>query len=453
MSVLISIAGFLVAISILVTVHEFGHFWVARRMGVKVLRFSIGFGKPLYKRTGKDGTEYVIASIPLGGYVKMLGESDEAEITDENRHQAHNRASVYRRFAIAIAGPMFNFIFAIMAYWLLFVVGVQGIKPLIGEVVPDSPAAIAGIKSGDEIIDVNGNDSPIWDVVLQTLIPSLIDEKRVNLTLRDKNGYDREVQLDFNEPMDKIEPAEIFLKLGMRPWRPPIQPVIGVVQEDSPAALAGIRTGDRIVRINGMKITDWQDLVEQISTHPDTDMDVTVQRNNENLALVLHTRSIVRDGKTIGQMGVLPKEFGKIPDNMKVKYQYPVTISAIKAIENTWDKSVFTLRMIGKIITGEVSIKNLSGPINIAVYAGYSISSGWLRFLDFLAIISISLGVLNLLPIPMLDGGHLMYYLIEMVKGSPVSETAMDIGFRIGVVILVMLMSIAFYNDILRILN
>jgi len=450
MEILVSVLAFIVAISVLVAVHEFGHFWVARKMGVKVLRFSIGFGKPILKHMGKDGTEYVISAIPLGGYVKMLGETGDNSLSEEEKAQAHNNKSVYARFAISFAGPAFNFLFAILAYWLVFTIGVEGTKPVIGIVTEASPAAVAGLKTNDEITKINGTNTPIWNVALQAMIPSIIDKQDINIDVTNENGDVRSLTLVLPETTDELEPNELFNTLGFKPWRPPIKPTIGLVVDGDPAALGGILEGDNIIALDQLQVNEWADLVEYVRQRPDQDIKVLVERDGLEQQLLIHTKSKIEDGKPVGKMGIAPKEYGKYPDEMKVLYQYPVFASLKKSLENTAHYSLFTLKMMGKIITGDVSIKNLSGPISIARIAGYSANAGWARFFDFLAIISISLGVLNLLPIPILDGGHLLYYLIEMIKGSPVSEQIMEMGQRIGIVLLLMLMSIAFYNDISR---
>ena len=451
--VLFSVLAFIVAISVLIAIHEFGHFWVAKKLGVKVLRYSIGFGKPIWKKTaGADKTEYVIASLPLGGYVKMLDER-EGTVSEEEKHRAFNRQSVGKRFAIVLAGPAFNFLFAILAYWLMFVIGVTGIKPVIGDVEPNTPAALAGLIPGQEIVAINHKPTPIWDVAIQTIIPALVDREMLELEVKGQDGYTQNVTLDLTNTDSDLEPGELFAKLGLKPWRPVIQPVIGTVVAESPAEKAGLQKDDIILAIDNQAINNWSKLVEYVSARPDTDLNLKIERQGRERNIILHTASATVKGKTIGRMGIGPKQIAKYPDDMKILYRYSIFSSISQALEQTWNNTVLTLTMIGKILVGEVSLKNLSGPINIAIYAGYSASAGLARFMDFLAIVSISLGVLNLLPIPILDGGHLMYYGVEMVRGKPVSEATMEIGQRIGILLLIMLMSVAFYNDIIRLLN
>ncbi len=451
--VLTSFVAFLVAISILIAVHEFGHFWVARKLGVKVLRYSLGFGRPLWKRTfGKDNIEFVVATLPLGGYVKMLDER-EGPVDPAELDRAFNRQPVWKRFAIVFAGPAFNFLFAIFAYWLMFVVGVSGVKPVIGEVLPNTPAAIAGLQAGDEIVKINDRPTPIWDVTIQNLIPALVDHERVELEVQTPQGYPRRVQLDLHTVDSALEPGQLFKSIGFIPWRPAVLPEVGKIVPGSAAARAGLQPGDRIVAIDGQPIGDWQDLVDYVTARPDQDLQLRIQRGEQQFDLHLHTDRTEVDGKVIGRMGIGPARLAEIPPQMKAQYRYPLFAAVGKSVSRTWDNTLLTFKMIGKILAGEVSVKNLSGPINIAVYAGYSASAGLARFMDFLAIVSISLGVLNLLPIPVLDGGHLMFYLVEMVRGRPVSDEVLELGQRIGIALLLLLMTIAFYNDIARLLN
>ncbi len=452
MSILVSLLAFLVAISILIAVHEFGHFWVARRLGVKVLRYSIGFGKPLFRRTlREDETEFVIAALPLGGYVKMLDER-EGPVSPEERHRAFNRQALWRRFAIVFAGPAFNFLFAILAYWLMFVVGVSGVKPMVGEVTPGSPAALAGLQPEEVIVAVGGRPTPVWDVVIQELVNGIVDGRKVPITVQTPEGTTTELQLDLGQVDGKLEPGELFDRVGFHPWSPPIAPVVGQVVPDSPAARAGLQKGDRILAADDRAIDDWRELVDHVRARPDQTIVLQVERNGQRIDVVLHTAARDIDGETIGWMGIGPAAVA-LPESMRVEYRYGPLAAVGRSLDKTWRDTLLTLKMFGKILTGEASVRNLSGPINIAVYAGVSASAGFARFMEFLAIVSLGLGIINLFPIPVLDGGHLMFYLVEMVTRRPVSEAVQEMATRIGLAILLALMLFVFYNDIARLLQ
>lgn len=445
-----SLLAFIVAISILVAVHEFGHFWVAKRMGVKVLRYSIGFGRPLWKRSfGPDQTEYMVGALPFGGYVKMLDER-EAEVAESERHRAFNRQVVGKRIAIVAAGPIFNFIFAILAYWLMLSIGVTGLKPVIGDIAQDSVLARSGFEINDEIIAINGQATPIWDVALQELVISALNRETAEVAIRKNDGLSVTKRIDFQSLPKYAEPDEALKAIGLTPWRPDIAAVVGKVLQGSPAALSGLQTGDKIKSVDNIAIKDWYELVKYVSARPEQKMQLRVERDGKDIKLSITPKQIERDGKKVGQIGIGPSTAPSIPEDMKREYRYPVLVGLSQAGDKVWRNSVLTLKMIGKLLTGQVSLKNLSGPINIAVYAGYSASAGMARFLDFLAIVSISLGVINLLPIPVLDGGHLLYYLIEIVKRRPVSEKFEMLGQRIGILIIMMMMALAIGNDLSR---
>jgi len=453
MSILFTIISFIVAISILVAIHEYGHYIVAKKLGVKILRFSIGFGKPLWlKRFGKDQTEFVIAAIPLGGYVKML-DKRETDIAADEKHREFTGQSVWTRIAIVFAGPAFNFLFAIFAYWLMFVVGVSGVKPVIGTIDADGMAKQAGLVSGYEIVAINNNKTPIWDVAVKNIIPAIVDRSQAVLELKDKQGNTVIRTLDFSATTGEIKVEQLFKQLGFKPWRPVIEPVVGVVLKNSPAANAGFKVDDRIVAVNKIATPDWIDVVELVSSKPAEILQVVILRDGQEKTLQVIPEKIVRNGKTVGRLGLGHKAGAAYPEEMRVTHGYNVFESIPRAFSRTWDFSVLTLKMMGKIFSGEISIKNLSGPVSIAQYAGYSASAGFARFLDFLAIVSISLGILNLLPIPILDGGHLTYYMIEVVRRKPVSEETQEFASRIGMILLFLLMAVALYNDILRVVG
>ena len=453
MSLIYTIISFIVAISILVAIHEYGHYIVAKKLGVKILRFSIGFGKPLWtKRFGKDQTEFVVAALPLGGYVKML-DARETEVNPEEEHREFTRQSVWTRIAIVAAGPIFNFIFAVFAYWLMLVVGVSGVKPVIGNIDNDGLAKQAGLISGYEIISINDNKTPIWDVAVKNIIPSIIDRSQAVLELKDKTGNIVTRTLDFSATKGEIKVEKLFDQLGFKPWRPNVKPIIGAVIENSPAEKAGFQVDDIVISVNEIVISDWIEVVDLVSHKPAEILQVAVLRNKNKVMLQVIPEKIIRDGQVVGRLGIGHKAGASYPKDMRVTHGYNVLEAIPRALSRTWDFSVLTLKMLGKIFTGEVSIKNLSGPVSIAQYAGYSASAGIARFLDFLAIVSISLGILNFLPIPILDGGHLTYYLVEVIRRKPVSEETQEFASRIGLVLLFSLMSVALYNDIIRVLG
>ena len=451
MSIIFTLLSFIVAISILVAIHEYGHYIVAKKLGVKILRFSIGFGKPLWKkRFGADQTEFVIAALPLGGYVKML-DKREFDVEQSEEHREFTSQPVWSRMAIVAAGPAFNFLFAIFAYWMMFVVGVSGVKPVIGHIDNDGLAKEAGLVSDYEIVSINNQKTPIWDVAIKNIIPAVVDRSQAILELKDKQGNTLTRTLDFSETSGEIKVDNLFHRLGFEPWRPVIKPVVGVVLEGSPAENAGFKVADEIISVNSVSTKDWIDVVNIVSSKPAEIVQIVVLRNGQEKNLQVIPEKIIRNGKEVGRLGLGHKTGAAFPEDMRVTHGYNVFESIPRALSRTWDFSVLTLKMMAKIFTGEISVKNLSGPVSIAQYAGYSASAGIARFLDFLAIVSISLGILNLLPIPILDGGHLTYYIIEVIRKKPVSEETQEFASRIGMVLLFTLMAVAFYNDILRI--
>lgn len=446
-----SVIGFVIAIAILVVVHEFGHFWVARRLGVKVLRFSVGFGKPLWMRRAADGTEYALSAIPLGGYVKMLDENEGA-VPEADKARAFNRQSIPRRMAIVLAGPLFNLLFAVLAYWVLFMVGVEGLKPIVGKVTEHSIAAQAGFQSGDTLVRIDGVPVHTWEERRLYLFARALDRAHVRVEVRDPKGQLRTLTLDFSGlSPDKVNDGALERAIGLYPDVPELQPVVGFVAKDGPAARGGLLVGDRVVRIDGKPVTTWDDAVKAIEASPDHHLNVTVERRGKTTTLVLVPRAMSQDGKTVGKIdaGV---DVPPLPPELRATLRLNPIAAFGEAAGDTWAMSALTLKVLYKMLTLQMSTKNISGPITIAQYAGYSVQIGLGRFLMFLAVVSISLGVLNLLPVPVLDGGHLLYYVVEAVIGRPLSQQTLEFGQRVGIVLLLGLMMLAFYNDFARIL-
>lgn len=453
MNVLLPIVAFVVVIGILVTVHEFGHFWVARRCGVKVLRFSIGFGRPLLRWRGRrDGTEYVLAMVPLGGYVKMLDER-EGPVDSAEQQYAFNRKSLAVRSAIVSAGPVFNFLLAIVAFWCMFMVGVEGLRPFVGAVDAGSIAARAGLHARDEVIAVSGTPVSSWDRALLRVFEDVIADRNVTrFTVRSETGAAHDVTLDISQMSADTPRGKVLDTLGLHPELPPIPAVLGEVITGEPAALAGLQAGDRIVGMNGQPISDWRDCVRTIRANPGVPVSLLVERDGRRLSVSVTPLTKQDDSKAYGYFGAAVKEIPPPPDRLISVLQYGPLDAAVEAVARTGQVSRLMLQMLYKMVIGEASVRNISGPITIAEYAGYSAVAGLAESLAFLALVSVSLGVLNLLPIPVLDGGHLLYYLLEFVKGSPVSERGQLLGQQIGLVILAMLITLAFYNDITRLL-
>ena len=455
MDVLYSIIAFVVAIGVLVTVHEFGHFWVARRLGVKVLKFSIGFGRPLWsRRHGEDGTEYVIAAIPLGGYVQMLDES-EGEVGEHERHRAFNRQPLPKRVAVVVAGPAFNFLFAILAYCCMYMIGVEGLRPTVAEVAPGSVAERAGFRPGDEIEAVRGVEVETWQSAVQSFIAASLDEGPIEVEVVDAAGRRRERVVDPGaNVVDDLTRGRFFERIGVEPSRPAVPAVIGWIESGRPAERDGLRPGDRVVEAAGIEVADWPDWVRIVRERPGETFAVTVERNGVGIELRLTPDAEHgADGAPFGRIGAAVRDPEGLFERFYVTERHGLWPALVKGAAKTADVSVLTLRILWKMLLLEVSVENLSGPIGIAEYAGTSARIGLARFLEFLGIVSVSLAILNLLPIPLLDGGHLLYYAVEFVRGRPVSEAARFLGQRIGVALLVGLMGLAFYNDLVRLLG
>lgn len=449
---LYSAGGFILALGILVTVHEFGHYWVARKLGVKVLKFSVGFGRPIWsKRSGPDDTEYAIAAIPLGGYVKMLDEDEQQDsIAEQDLPRAFNRQALWKRTAIVLAGPMFNFLFAILAYWIVFSMGVEGVKPVVGRVVENSIAAEGGFQVGDEIITIDGRLNRSWDEHRLYLYNQAFAQRNIEVEVKDVNDVLQRRSMDLGRlEANQIDPGLLERGVGLIGYFPEIPTRVGVVEPGSPADTAGLQAGDDILSIDGIALQTWQDMVTLVQARAGKSSVFEVLRGEEGLTISIIPERIEQDSLSFGRIGIRPAPM-EFPEDLIVTVSYGPLDAATRSVENVWVMSALTLKMLWKILRLEVSAKNISGPLTIAQYAGQTVRIGLDRFLLFLAVVSISLGVINLLPIPLLDGGHLLYYVVELLTGGPVPRKVMLWGQQIGIAALFGLMSLAFYNDIVR---
>ncbi|MGB6211851.1 sigma E protease regulator RseP [Pseudomonas mandelii] len=449
MSALYMIVGTLVALGVLVTFHEFGHFWVARRCGVKVLRFSVGFGMPLLRWHDKKGTEFVVAAIPLGGYVKMLDER-EGDVPADQLDQSFNRKSVRQRIAIVAAGPIANFLLAMAFFWVLAMLGSEQVRPVIGAVESGSIAAKAGLGAGQEIIAIDGEPTSGWGAVNLQLIRRLGESGSIQLLVREQGSTadsPRELMLDkWLKGADEPDPIR---SLGIRPWRPALPPVLAELDSKGPAQAAGLKTGDRLLALDGKSLDDWQQVVDTVRMHPDTKIMLRVERDGAQIDVPVTLAARGESKAPTGYLGAGVKAVDWPPEMIREVSYGPVAAIG-EGARRTWTMSVLTLDSLKKMLFGELSVKNLSGPITIAKVAGASAQSGVADFLNFLAYLSISLGVLNLLPIPVLDGGHLLFYLIEWARGRPLSDRVQGWGIQIGISLVVGVMLLALVNDLGR---
>ncbi|MCP5269036.1 MAG: RIP metalloprotease RseP [Zoogloeaceae bacterium] len=445
--------AFALLLGVLIVIHEFGHYWVAKRCGVKVLRFSVGFGKAIWQRQyGPDKTEWAIAAFPLGGYVKML-DVREAPVPPEELHRAFNRQPVGRRIAIVIAGPAANFLLALLVYWGIFWNGTNELRPIIGTPPAATAAALAGLQHGERVLKVGNDPVQTWDDVRWLLLQRASNGENAMLEVINEQQEIAVRHLELGVIRESGWEGDPFTQLGLTFYRPKYPAIIGKVVTGGAGHRSGLLAGDRIISISGVPVADWSDVVRLVREAPGKSLSFIVDRDARQMLLHLTPDLHEEQGKSFGRIGVTVKDAGLSRDDLMVRVSYGPVDALGKAVNETWDKSVFSLVMLGKMVTGEVSWRNLSGPVTIADYAGQSARLGLEYYLKFMALVSISLGVLNLLPIPVLDGGHLMYYVVEIIKRGPVSERTMEIGQQIGFALLMMLMAFAFYNDINRLIS
>ncbi|WP_045223337.1 RIP metalloprotease RseP [Methyloterricola oryzae] len=443
---------FLLALGVLISFHEYGHFIAARKLGVKVLRFSLGFGRTLWRyQKAPDQTEFVIGVLPLGGYVKMVDEREEV-VDPADLPYAFNRQSLLKRSIIVAAGPVFNFLLAILLYWAVFMIGETGTKPVLGPVPPQTLAADAGFTEGDEIVQVGDTETPTWNLAMNAFLEAMLIDEKVRFMVKDRDG--RSIQRELRVPSELAEqPEKLYEQLGMKPWQPLLEPVVERVEPGSPAEAAGLRGGDRLVSVDGTVIDTWQQWVEHVRAHPGEPLRLAIERDGVTVNLSITPTGIDSPQGKVGRIGAMVKVPEGVMDAMKAEYKLDALPALGAAFLRTGEYSVMTLKMMGRMVIGEAAIENLSGPISIAQYAGQSARMGLVQFFKFLAIVSISLAVLNLLPIPVLDGGHLLFYLIEALKGSPLSENVQAFCQQVGIFLLLSLMALAFFLDIERLLS
>lgn len=447
------VLAFLVLLGLLIIIHELGHYLVARWVGVKVLRFSIGFGAPVFvRKIGVDQTEWAIGRIPLGGYVKMLDES-EGEVTPDELPRSFNRQVLWRRIAIVVAGPLANLLLAVVVYWGSFLYGVEELRPVLGTPVSASPAAHAGIEDGDRVVKIGDDPVLTWQEMRWKILTLAADVDTLSLETVNMRHESAIRQLDISSIRRHGWGADALEQLGLRYFRPRIPPVIGRLNEDGRASAAGLQADDEIVAIDGQEIDSWHALVDIVHAHPERRLLFTVLRAGSLLEIPVTPAAFTDKNQEIGRIGAYVKKIPDFRDALLVTVRYGPLTALSKAVAETWEKAVFSLRIIGKMLVGEVSWQNISGPITVADYAGQSAKLGLMAYFRFLALISISLAVLNLLPVPMLDGGHLLYYLFEAVRGKPLSEHTMELGQRLGLSVLILLMACAFYNDLNRLIS
>ena len=461
---MLTLFAFIFTIGIIVTIHEYGHFQVARWCGVKVIRFSIGFGKPLWRKTlGTDQMEFVLAAIPLGGYVKMLderelkaekeaGETSDNDYSEADLTRAFNRQSVYKRIAIVIAGPMANLLLAILIYWVLFMQGVTGMLPIIGQVEPNSIAAQANLTTGEMIQTINNKEVKTWSEAGWMLFESALENEAVEIKAVNENNELHLHKLNLAE-LGKEAESDILNEIGISVFRPEVLPILAQVLSNSAAEKAGLLTDDKVLAIDGLQTDTWSDVVNIVKANPNQALNFNIERQQKLISLTVTPEGVKENNVLIGKIGAGVKLDDEQLDKVMIKQYYSGIDSLGMSIAKTWKTSAFSLKMMWYMVTGKASWKGISGPVTIANYAGKSADLGWKPFLGFIALVSISIGILNLLPIPVLDGGHLMYYMVEIIKGSAVSEQAMVLGQKIGFGLLGLLMILAIFNDVNRIVT
>ncbi len=444
---------FIVAISVLISFHEFGHFWVARIAGVKVLRFSVGFGKVLWAyQKNPETTEYVLSAIPLGGYVKMVDER-EGEVKEADLPYAFNRQSLWARTAIVAAGPVFNLVLAVALFWSALVIGETGIKPILGAVEQGTLAAAAGFVEGEQIVSVNDKATPTWTEAMTTLVTSALEgEQSIKVTVKNADEQQNIRTLILSDK-DSENPDVLYQRLGFKPWTPKLQAIIGKVLPDSAALAAGLQQGDLIFSADDVGINDWMQWVGIVKSHADVAIKLVIERDGMRLPVVITPKKVAVGQKTEGKVGAsvyIPEELLK---SVSVEYSLPPLDAIPVAFETTYYYSLTSLKMMAKMLVGKASVENLSGPISIAQFAGQSATMGLVPFLKFMALVSVSLGILNLLPIPVLDGGHLLFFMVEGIKGGPVSERIQIFFQQIGIALLVSVMVLAMFLDVERLFH
>lgn len=445
-----TLLAFLVTLGVLIVVHEYGHFLAAKRCGVKVLQFSVGFGRALYtRRFGRDGTEFILAAFPLGGFVRMLDER-EAPVEAHEQNRAFNRQPVGKRMLIVAAGPLANLLLAIVLYWILLMSGLPGSRPLLGEVPAGTAAAQASLKADELIVRVGKTAVSTWQDVRWALLQESLKARSVEIEAQSGRLETHLHRLDLTVIKTDEEKVDLLDQLGLAPYRPSLPARVGEVLPGSAAERAGLAVGDEVLSVNGVAVTLWEDFANLMRKNPARPAVLKVQRHGAELRLVVTPEAVAEGNATVGRIGAAYRMTPQELDRFVVNVQYAPVPAIWQATVKTWETSIFSLKMLGSMLTGAASWKGVSGPVTIASYAGQSAHMGWKAFLGFLALVSISLGVLNLLPVPVLDGGHLMYYMVEILTGKPVSERAMEIGQKVGFALLGLLMAIAFYNDINR---